>query len=218
MPLRLISADLVTMPVGAVVNAANSRLAMGGGVCGAIFKAAGPEKLAAACRKIGHCPTGGAVATPGFDLGAKMIIHTVGPVWRGGDGGEPEQLRSCYLKSLALAAEHGLDSVAFPLISSGIFGYPRDQALTVAMEAIGDFLAERAVRGIWPAIEVSICLRGDVSDLVDPDLPPVPAKGVPYDSQGGSQEVSLDRLRRRLRDRGIDVAAAAANLAPERAD
>jgi O-acetyl-ADP-ribose deacetylase (regulator of RNase III) len=112
----------------------------GGGVCGAIFRAAGHAKLEAACDAIGHCDTGSAVITPGFDLKSKYIIHAVGPVWRGGEQGEPELLYGAYRRSLELAAENGCKSVGFPLISSGIFGYPVDQAWDTALRACNDFL------------------------------------------------------------------------------
>lgn len=140
MPLEIIHGDITKIETDAVVNAANNRLAAGGGVCGAIFAAAGAAKLREECEKIGYCPTGGAVMTHGFALPAKYIIHTVGPVWHGGAQGEEKALRSCYESSLKLAQENGLSSVAFPLISSGIFGYPPERALAAAKEAISDFL------------------------------------------------------------------------------
>ena len=123
-----------------VVNAANDRLAAGGGVCGAIFRDAGYAELTEACDAIGGCPTGSAVMTPGFRLKAKYIIHAVGPIWCGGDRGEPENLYSCYQQSLKLAMEHDCHSIGFPLISAGIYGYPKDQAWRVAIQACGDFL------------------------------------------------------------------------------
>ena len=136
MSLHLIQCDITTLQVDAIVNAANSRLAPGSGVCGAIFRAAGYQKLDAACRAIGGCPTGQAVLTDGFDLPARYVIHTVGPIWQGGDHGEPALLQSCYENSLVLAVQQGCKSIAFPLISSGIYGYPREQALRVAISAI----------------------------------------------------------------------------------
>lgn len=140
MPLEILRNDITKMRTDAIVNAANNQLRQGGGVCGAIFAAAGAEELHAACKRIGSCATGEAVITEGFALPAKYVIHTVGPVWQGGQYGEAELLASCYTKSLELALEKGLESVAFPLISSGIFGYPTDQALQVAISAIGSFL------------------------------------------------------------------------------
>ena len=129
--------DLTT---DAIVNAANDGLWAGSGVCGAIFKAAGHSKLKAACDAIGHCDTGSAVITPGFDLKAKYIIHAVGPVWHGGDNREPQQLYGAYYKSLELAMENGCHSIGFPLISAGIFGYPKDKAWRKAIQACNDFL------------------------------------------------------------------------------
>lgn len=128
------------MNVDAVVNAANSSLKRGGGVCGAIFAAAGAEQLQAECDRIGRCETGDAVVTGGYKLPARYIIHTVGPVWQGGKQGEKELLRNCYLNSLKQAQEKGCRSVAFPLISAGIFGYPKKEALEVAVSAIDEFL------------------------------------------------------------------------------
>ena len=114
----------------------------GGGVCGAIFRAAGHQKLQAACNKLAPIQTGDAVITPGFNLPAKFVIHTAGPIWNGGGYGEENLLRACYINSLKLAVERNLQSVAFPLISSGIYGYPPHDALKVAVRAIKDFLAD----------------------------------------------------------------------------
>ena len=124
--------DITREDLDAIVNAANSGLARGGGVCGAIFAAAGPE-LDAACAGLGGCPTGDAKATPGFRLPARWIIHAVGPVWHGGDAGEADLLASAYRRSLAVADEIGARSVAFPAISTGIYGYPLDPATEIAV-------------------------------------------------------------------------------------
>lgn len=140
MPFQLVRNDITRMQVDAVVNAANEQLARGGGVCGAIFAAAGVHDLEQACSSIGHCDTGNAVATPAFALDARHVIHAVGPIWRGGIHGEEEALRSCYRTSLMLALELGDRSIAFPLISSGIYGYPKGQALDVAVDEIRSFL------------------------------------------------------------------------------
>lgn len=140
MAFSVVCGDITKLCTDAIVNAANSRLKAGGGVCGAIFRAAGREQLQAACDTIGFCEEGGAVLTEGFSLPASYVIHTVGPVWRGGMNGEEQSLRSCYRKCLGLAGEKGLSSVAFPLISAGIFGYPKAEALRIAKEEIEAFL------------------------------------------------------------------------------
>ena len=140
MPLEIVRDDITRMRVDAIVNAANERLSMGGGVCGAIFAAADAEQLSKACAKIGFCGTGDAVITRGFALPAKYIIHAVGPVWQGGHAGETGLLSACYDSALMLAHRRGLKSIAFPLISSGIYGFPKDVALRVASARIGTFL------------------------------------------------------------------------------
>ncbi|MDA8340999.1 MAG: O-acetyl-ADP-ribose deacetylase [Actinomycetota bacterium] len=145
--LEALQADITTLEVDAIVNAANSALAEGGGVCGAIFRAAGRHELAAACAAAGGCPPGQARATPGFRLPARWIVHTVGPVWRGGSEGEPEVLASCYRSSLAVAGELGARSIAFPAISTGIFGYPAGEAARAAVATLSttDTPVERVV-------------------------------------------------------------------------
>ncbi|MBM3391991.1 MAG: O-acetyl-ADP-ribose deacetylase [Betaproteobacteria bacterium] len=139
--LQVVVGDITQLHVDAVVNAANESLLGGGGVDGAIHRAAGPELLAH-CRTLGGCPTGEARITPGFRLPARHIIHTVGPVWHGGDRGEPQRLTACYRNCFRLAREHGLRSLAFPAISCGVYGYPREAAARIAMAECRQALAD----------------------------------------------------------------------------
>lgn len=150
--LRATHADITTLAVDAIVNAANSSLLGGGGVDGAIHRAAGPELLHE-CRLLGGCKTGQAKLTRGHRLPARFIIHTVGPVWRGGSSGEPELLASCYRQSLGLASAHAIRTMAFPGISTGIYGYPVEDAAQVAVRTVRSVLAEAAV----PLQEVVFC-------------------------------------------------------------
>jgi O-acetyl-ADP-ribose deacetylase (regulator of RNase III) len=134
--IRALLADITTLEVDAVVNAANSALLGGGGVDGAIHRAAGAEELIAACSVLGGCEPGDAKATPAFRLPARFIIHTVGPVWRGGDHGEVDVLGSCYRRSIEVAGELGVRSIAFPAISTGAFGFPEEQAAQIAVDTL----------------------------------------------------------------------------------
>jgi O-acetyl-ADP-ribose deacetylase (regulator of RNase III) len=139
LPFEVLVGDITRLEVDAIVNAANSSLLGGGGVDGAIHRAAGPELLDA-CRKLDGCEPGDAKITPGFRLPARFVIHTVGPIWRGGDRGEAETLASCYRRSLELAADKGLGSIAFPAISTGAYGFPREAAAGIAVDAATAFL------------------------------------------------------------------------------
>lgn len=175
MPYQIIRQDITKMDTDAIVNAANTELAPGGGVCGAIFAAAGYGKLDAECKRIGHCDTGKAVITKGYDLPAKYIIHTPGPIYRRDRNDNAELLYSCYKSSLELAKKHKLKSIAFPLISSGIYGYPTDEALKIAEGAISDFLKDNDM-DIYLVVydkktfKISSELFDDVKEYIDARL------------------------------------------------
>ena len=152
--LAIVEGDITRLAVEAIVNAANESLVPGGGVDGAIHRAAGPE-LERACRRIGGCPTGEARITPGFGLPAKWVIHTVGPIWRGGRHGEDELLVSCYRASMGLAERHGIRTIAFPAISTGAYGFPGDRAARIAVRELS-----RALEGARSVERVTLACFG----------------------------------------------------------
>lgn len=175
MPFHIVRNDITKMKVDAIVNAANKNLQMGGGVCGAIFNAAGADRLQAACDNFAPIQTGEAVITQGFELPAKYIIHTAGPVYKGGNRSEADLLRACYIKALELAVKHNCESIAFPLISSGIYGYPKDEALKIATDAIRSLISENDIDVSLvvfdkEALTVSTELLGEVRHYIEEPL------------------------------------------------
>jgi O-acetyl-ADP-ribose deacetylase (regulator of RNase III) len=172
--LQLLQADITTLAVDAIVNAANQSLLGGGGVDGAIHRAAGPQLLAE-CRTLGGCPTGQAMITRGYDLPARHVIHAVGPRWRGGGHGEDELLAGCYRTSLALAEEHGLRSIAFPSISTGIYGFPIERAARIALREMLAFLGdsrsvERVLAVCFSESDLDV-YRSALEEVAGGDLP-----------------------------------------------
>jgi O-acetyl-ADP-ribose deacetylase (regulator of RNase III) len=167
--IRVVEGDITALDVDAIVNAANEALATGGGVCGAIHRAAGP-RLAEACREAAPCPTGDARFTPGYDLPARWVVHAVGPRWHGGKRGEEALLAGCYRKSLELARAHDLETIAFPGISTGIFGYPLAAACDVAVRTVRSFLesSERPRRVILCAFDARTRAEFDRALAQDP--------------------------------------------------
>lgn len=167
--IKIQKADITTLNTDAIVNAANPQLSYGGGVCGAIFRAAGVSKMTEACEAIGGCRTGNAVITPGFELPAKYVIHAVGPMWHGGNSNEDQMLYGAYFHALAVARQYNCHSVAFPLISAGIYGFPVELAWVAGLRACRDFIKANAdfdMHVFFAVLDDDIKASGDAAKLV----------------------------------------------------
>jgi len=202
MPFNIIRNDIVNLKVDAIVNAANCKLKAGGGVCGAIFQAAGEKELKKECDKIGYCAIGEAVITKGYNLKARHIIHTVGPIYGKDSLNEEKQLYLCYENSLKLAKAKKLNSIAFPVISSGIYGYPKDQAIKIATRAIKDFLSENEM-DIYLVVydknsfQISKKLFDNVKSYIDerlikPDIRCRLCESVPFEGSRNPEDYSCE--------------------------